>query len=349
MNTRNPYFISFGRIPTQYISRALIVDSIVETLESDIIEEQAFKLTGIRGMGKTVTLTAIEKKIKENDNWIVIDLKTTESITQDLLAELYSKVPFVTEFVDKEMNLSKFGIGISVSKKSPVASIDYALKELLKIIKKKNKRVLIAIDEVRRTDSLVDFIQEFQILIREEMPIYIVVAGLYEDIESIENTDGLTFFLRATKYEMTPLNYTSMRCDYEKTLGVSREVAEEMATITKGYPFAYQALGKYMWDEKAKEVTDIVLAYLDEALAEKVYNKIWSELKAGDKLFLKYITEKDKIEVSELLTLAGKKHNEWSEPRKRLKEKGIIDVSVRGMIKMRLPRLKEYIESIDNY
>ena len=181
MNTRNPYFISFGRIPTQYISRALIVDSIVETLESDIIEEQAFKLTGIRGMGKTVTLTAIEKKIKENDNWIVIDLKTTESIMQDLLAELYSKVPFVTEFVDKEMNLSKFGIGISVSKKSPVASIDYALKELLKIIKKKNKRVLIAIDEVRRTDSLVDFIQEFQILIREEMPIYIVVAGLYED------------------------------------------------------------------------------------------------------------------------------------------------------------------------
>ena len=63
---------------------------------------------------------------------------------------------------------------------------------------------------------MIDFVQEFQILIREELPIYLIVAGLYEDIESIENTDGLTFFLRATKYEMTPLNHTSIRDDYQK-------------------------------------------------------------------------------------------------------------------------------------
>ena len=32
---RNPYVISFGRIPTQYINRALLIDNIIETLESD--------------------------------------------------------------------------------------------------------------------------------------------------------------------------------------------------------------------------------------------------------------------------------------------------------------------------
>lgn len=41
MTNRNPYAISFRRIPTQYISRCLIVDSILDSLESDIVEEQA--------------------------------------------------------------------------------------------------------------------------------------------------------------------------------------------------------------------------------------------------------------------------------------------------------------------
>lgn len=346
MADKNPYYISFGRIPTQYISRSVVIDSIVESLDSEDIEEQAFKLTGIRGMGKTVTLTAIEKELRDRDNWIVIDLKSSGQITEDLVAELYSKVPFITEFVDSELNLSKFGIGLTISKKSPVASIDHALREILKIVKKRNKRVLIAIDEARRTDAMVDFVQEFQILIRENLPVYILVAGLYEDIESLENTEGLTFFLRATKYEMQPLNYTSVRSDYENTLGVSNEVAEKMAAITKGYPFAYQALGKYMWDSGKGIITDEVLAKLDEALAEKVYDKIWSELAPNDRLFMKYIVQKDEMPASELLEMAHKQHNEWSEPRRRLKAKGLIDVATRGVIKLRLPRMKEYLENL---
>lgn len=344
MKGRNPYVISFGRIPTQYISRTIMIDSIVETLDSDIVDEQAFKLTGIRGTGKTVTLTAIGQTILKDSQWIVVRLKSGSNLTEDLVAQLYSAVPLITSFVDAELNLSKFGIGLNLKKKSPVASLDFALEKILEHLKKKGKKVLITIDEARRTDALVDFIQEFQILIRADMPIYLIAAGLFEDIESIENTDGLTFFLRATKYEMTPLNMVMIRNDYEKTLGVSREVAENMASITKGYPFAYQALGKFMWDTDADHITEEVLTLLDEALAEKVYNKIWSELAPNDKFFLQFLSRKDKMPVSELLMITGKKHNEWSEPRKRLSEKGIIDVKTRGEIALRLPRLKEFVE-----
>ena len=345
MSIRNPYVISFGRIPTQYINRSLIIDSIVETLESEVIEEQAFKLTGIRGTGKTVTLTAIEKKIREDEDWIVVGVKSNADITEDLISNLYSAVPFVTKFADSELNLSKFGIGVNVSKKSPVSSLGYALKAILEEIRKKNKRVLITIDEARKTPAMLDFIQEFQILIREEMPVYLIIAGLYEDIESIENAEGLTFFLRATKYEMTPLNIISIKNDYKKTLGVDEELALDMAVMTKGYPFAYQALGKYMWDSKEKKLTEDVLTLLDEALAEKVYKKIWSELTDRDKWFMKFIVQKEKMTASELLSITKKKHNEWSEPRRRLSEKGIIDTRTRGEISLRLPRFKEFVEN----
>lgn len=342
---RNPYVISFGRIPTQYISRRVLISDIIDALESDIIEEQAYKLTGVRGTGKTVTLTEIEKKIRENDNWIVVVVKSNGNIIEDIIANLYSSVPFLTSFVDANLNLTKFGIGLNLSNKSPVASLDYALKIILREVDRKGMRVLITIDEARKTKHMVDFIQEFQILIREELPVFLIAAGLYEDVESIENAEGLTFFLRAAKYEMTPLNHIFIRNDYEKTLNVSREVAEKMATITKGYAFAYQALGKYMWDLNAQDITEEVLALLDEALAEKVYRKIWSELAPRDKWFLGYIVKKDKMSATELLKMTNKKHNEWSEPRKRLTEKGIIDTKIRGQIIVCLPRLKEFVEN----
>ena len=258
---------------------------------------------------------------------------------------MYSSVPFLTSFVDANLNLTKFGIGLNLSNKSPVASLDYALKTILREVDRKGMRVLITIDEARKTKHMVDFIQEFQILIREELPVFLIAAGLYEDVESIENAEGLTFFLRAAKYEMTPLNHTFIRNDYEKTLNVSREVAEKMATITKGYAFAYQALGKYMWDLNAQDITEEVLALLDETLAEKVYRKIWSELAPRDKWFLEYIVKKDKMSATELLEMTNKKHNEWSEPRKRLTEKGIIDTKIRGQIIVCLPRLKEFVEN----
>ena len=81
------------------------------------------------------------------------------------------------------------------------------------------------------------------------------------------------------------------------------------------------------------------------SVAEILYKKIWSELAPKDKWFLQYIVQKDKMSASELLEITNKKHNEWSEPRKRLSEKGIIDTKTRGQILVLLPRLKEFLEN----
>ena len=345
MDRQNPYAISFGRIPHQYISRDVMLSSITEALDSNFTDERAFKLTGIRGTGKTVMLSAIEKQLRTESKWIICDIKPGGNIIEDIVSQLYGEVPFIKEYIDANINLSAFGTGINLGSKKTPLSLDTILKKLLREIAKKNKRVLIVIDEVRKTDALVDFIQEFQILIREDLPIYLIIAGLYEDIECIENTEGLTFFLRAEKYEMTPLNTAIIREDYKKTIGLDNDTAEELAKMTKGYAFAYQAFGKYMWDSKGKEITPMVLAKVDDALAQKVYDKIWSELPPKDKWYLGFIVQKDSMDASELLEITKKSHSDWSEPRKRLIEKGVIDGSIRGKIVLRLPRFKEYVNS----
>lgn len=341
---KNPYTISFGKIPAKMISRDVIVDSILEALDGD--DEQAFKITGIRGTGKTVTLTAIENRLRSDDDWIVTGVRPDSDIIREVIANLYAEVPFISEFVDANINLSAFGIGLNLSKAKPEPGADHALRTILRELVKKKKRVLVTIDEARNTPGIRDFIQEFQLLIRENLPIYLIVAGLYEDIERIENSDGLTFFLRADKYEMLPLNYTYIREDYRNTLGVSNDEAEQMAALTKGYAFAYQVLGKYMWDLDAKTMTREVLQRFDDTLSEKVYKKIWSELSPKDQWFMQFIVKKEKMTATELLEMTKQKHNEWSVPRARLKEKGIIDVQTRGYITIRLPRFKEFVENV---
>ena len=345
----NPYSMSFGRIPGRFISRDIVVEEVLDTLNADPPTEMAFKLTGIRGAGKTVTLSEIERELRKDDNWIIVDLKSGGDITNDLVSELYSNGGFISKYVDANLNLSAFGIGLKVSKKSPVSSIDVALKKLLEEIDKKNKKVLVVIDEIRKTDAIVDFIQEFQILIREELPIYMIVAGLYKDIEDVENTEGLTFFLRAENIEMTPLSIGIIREDYKQTLGLSPEIAEKLAQMTKGYAFAYQAFGKYMWDEGGDKISDMVLAQVDNALANKVYNKIWSELSETEKWYMGFIVKKEKMKVNELLEITKKTHKEWSRPRQGLKEKRLIDTSERGEIRLVLPRFKQFVEEKQLY
>ena len=268
--TRNPYSIGFGKIPTHYISRDILIDEILDTLISEEPQAQAYKLTGIRGSGKTVTLSAIEKSLRNNPDWVVVGIKPEGNIIEDIIGTIYNEVPFLLSFFKSNLNLSKFGIGVDIKNIPPVSSLDAALNKILVELNKRKKRLLVTVDEVKNTASMRDFVQEFQILIRQDLPIYMIIAGLYDDIESLENADHLTFFLRAEKYDMTPLNYTTIRNDYMKTLKVNQDVADQMAAITKGYAFAYQALGKYMWESEQKDISEDVLLKLDEALSEKV-------------------------------------------------------------------------------
>ena len=56
---RNPFAINFGKLPAQYIDRDILIDGILDELLSEDVQNPCFMLTGTRGTGKTVTLTAI--------------------------------------------------------------------------------------------------------------------------------------------------------------------------------------------------------------------------------------------------------------------------------------------------
>lgn len=345
MKERNPFAINFGIIPNQYIARNLITDEIITELESETMQTPCIMLTGVRGSGKTVTMTAIEKEMDEKKEWIVVGLNPQRDMITSLVAKLYDTHEFVHRFISANLNLSQFGIGINLESTQPISDIESALEIILKEIKRQKKRLLVTIDEVSNTQYMRQFASAYQILIRRELPMYLIMAGLYQNIQNLEDEENLTFLYRTPKYEMEPLNVTMIRHRYQTIFSIDTDAAFEMAIITKGYAFAYQVLGKYVWESKEKAVTEEVLLKFDEALEKYVYDKIWSELSATDKWYLKYIAQKPTMETGELLALTQKKQNEFAQYRARLKNKGIINVTTYGIIKMNLPRFDVFVKN----
>ncbi len=342
---KNPFSISFGKKPYQYIERDLVIDEIMSDLQSDIIQNQCFMITGVRGSGKTVTMTAIENELREDDDWIVIGLNAERDMLQSLVAKLYDEKRKLKDYFDTSINLSAFGIGISLKNIPPVADIESALEKILNEIKKRKKRLLITIDEVSNTEGMRQFASSFQIMIRQDYPIFAIMSGLYENIHNLEDEKTLTFLYRAPKYYMEPLSVELIKRSYIKILDIDEERAMEMARLTKGYPFAFQALGKYVWTSPGHELDDEVMIKYDQALAVYVYDKIWDEMSETDRWYMTVIadTGKETIKTSELLELSGKKKNEFSQYRVRLANKGIIDISKRGLLSVKLPRFSEFV------
>ena len=345
MMKKNPFAINFGRVPLQYIRRDILIDEIIDELSGEYVQNPCFMLSGTRGSGKTVTMTSIERKLAESEEWIIIRLNPERNMLEGLVAKLYDSKDFLTKFIDTGVNLSKFGIGVNITSKSPVADIESALEIILKEIKKKKKRLLVTVDEVSNTAYMREFASSFQIMLREELPIYLIMAGLYENIRSLENEKNLTFLYRALKYEMEPLNITLIADRYSKTMGIKQDTAMEYALITKGYPFAYQALGKYLWEDDTHMINNEILAKFDEALRHYVYEKIWSELSPKDRWYMSFIVQKKEMHVAEILELAKEKKNEFSQYRARLRDKGLINTNTHGMVSFRLPRFDVFVKN----
>lgn len=99
------------------------------------------------------------------------------------------------------------------------------------------------------------------------------MTGLYENIYNLQNDKVLTFLYRAPKLILEPLNYTAIRKQYMDIFSLDIDAAGELASLTKGYPFAFQVLGYLYWENRDKKTLEQILPEYDQYLDEYVYSK----------------------------------------------------------------------------
>lgn len=346
----NPFTLGFGKKPFTYIDRTSQTSMILEDITSANPSSQAYILTGVRGVGKTVMMNEIVRRLKERDDWITIKLNPNRPLFESLAAKLYEEPEIGILFHQAKLNLSLFGLGIDIEQVPPVVNIEIALEKMLLQLQKHQKKVLIAIDEVTKTEDLKAFVSSFQLWISDDLPISLLMTGLYENISLLQNDSSLTFLHRSKKIYLSPLNYQSIAKSYQEIFRVSDTEAVEMSKLTKGFPFAFQVLGYLKWTEQEKELSQLLNAF-DDYLQEYVYNKIWSELSDLDREVLgAFLDSPDKeVAVSQLRDHIDFPANKFSVYRERLIRKGIVRASKRGYLALTLPRFHEFLQHMALY
>lgn len=338
---KNPYSLVFGKEPAEHISRLAQSSTVIDSFLGNSDDQQIYLITGIRGSGKTVFMTDIQKRFRKEEDWIVTELNPEKDLLTALAAKLSSENSLAAIFKTAKINLSFWGLGLEVSGTAPITDIEVAISRMLTTLKSHKKKLLITIDEVTSNQYIREFAAAFQILIRQDLPVYLLMTGLYENINNLQNEDSLTFLYRAPRINLEALNITSIASNYSKNLNLDRETAMEMALCTKGYSFAFQVLGYLTWESGGdyKAVLPEYRQYLDEF----VYDKIWSELSARDKKILDAISRVESGKIEEIRALMGIETNEFNPYRKRLINRGLINGSERGYVKLVLPMFREYI------
>ncbi|MCI6020446.1 MAG: ATP-binding protein [Clostridia bacterium] len=340
----NPFTLSFGQMPLQYISRIAQTNQIIDNFKAEHPSTPIYMITGVRGSGKTVMMTSIANEIKKNDNWIVIELNPLRDMLQSLAAKLYSIPQLHDLFLKAKLDFSAFGLGVSIENASPVTDIEDVLSHMLEHINRCGKRLLITVDEAVNSDNIKIFASSFQIFVRDNLPIYLLMTGLYENIYELQNDKSLTFLYRAPKITLEPLNYTAIRKNYMDIFNISADDAEKMTILTKGYPFAFQVLGYLYWEYRNDKSIDDILPEYDQYLQEYVYEKIWSELSSHDRDVLTVISSCDSDRVKDIREKLGMNSQQFSVYRDRLKRKGVINTQEYGRISVALPRFAEFVQ-----
>lgn len=338
---KNPFSLTFGKEPISLINRNMQNDEIISSFRAENPDYQVCMLTGVRGSGKTVALTTIANELQNDDNWLVVDLNPERDLLNALAAELSASKSMVDYLKKADFNISAFGFGIGISNGTDFNDVTVLLNAILEKITKDNKRILITIDEVTVNQNIKEFVSQFQIFIRKNFNVFLLMTGLYENIYDLQNEKSLTFLYRAPKIELKPLSIALIMQKYKEIFNLDDNQALEMAKVTNGYPFAYQALGYLCFKNKAKYQN--VLFELDSYLEEYVYEKIWSEMSSVDKTILAAMTKSNSNKVAAIREIVNIDSNKFNIYRKRLLKKGVIKSAEYGHLDFTLPRFKEFI------
>ena len=190
---QNPFTLTFGKSPLEPVERPVQTNEIVDAFTAEPVNQQMFIITGVRGSGKTVMMTEIARRLREQENWVVIELNPATDLLQGMLAKLNSNKVCAAIIKSAKIDLSFFGFGVSIEGAPLITDAETAIITILEKMKKNGKRLLVTIDEVTNNDFMKVFAGSFQIFVRQDLPVFLLATGLYENIDELQNEKNLTF------------------------------------------------------------------------------------------------------------------------------------------------------------
>lgn len=380
MKKINPYTPGAGVMPGYLAGRDEVIqegkDSIYSLMHG--YPRQPIIYYGLRGVGKTVLLTALrEYAIKEGVLTFHFEIQEKVSLINDIILSAnqtlskISKVEKIKNIFEAAKNsLQSFtltyttgenSISVEMNKKLGEMMLQSNLVELLlnlgRLAKESKNTIIYFIDEIQyaKQNELEALITAQHRINQERLPITIIAAGLPKIL--VNMTESKTYAERMFAFvEISSLEYKDAKnaiVNPGKPFGITytEEALKEIYRITEGYPYFIQQFC-HLISKKYKEI--------DLNIVNEMKTVFFKEL---DKSFFKVrfdkCTPKEKefmfamvscgelpCTVANVAYIMNKELKSISPIRARLINKGLIYATRHGEIDFTVPKFDEFLKRI---
>ena len=288
-------------------------------------------------------LSNVSNYLAKNDDWIVVGPGPKDQILENVASEIYETTIAKRLFLKGEFSFSFQGVSFSLKGKEPATTAISLIKKMVGYLNKKEKRVLITIDEADNSPEMKKFVQAYESLIRHDYKILLLMTGLYENVSRLQDDTALTFLYRAPKISLEPLSISAIASSYETHLGIDQDKAISLAKFTNGCAYAYQVLGHLLYDKGEKDLTKETIGEFDQHMGDYVYDKVFLGLSSNEQRLLLSFKTNETVKVEGLRERSGFSSKTMGVYRDRLLKKGILQSPKYGYLKFSFPRFAKYL------
>jgi hypothetical protein len=365
MTAGSPFHPTFGSSPPEFSGREAVIDAVTTALDDGAgSADRRAVIVGARGIGKTVTLNAIEDAAAAR-GWIIISETVTPGLNTRLLTE---RIPAAAGELRSPSGRRLTGVtlpaglgGISLSEPAPPlsAGLRDALAELVTLARARGgSGLLITLDEVHGKGGraeLIELAAQLQHLLRRDVDIAFAAAGLPAAVNDVLNEDVATFLYRATRFHLAPLTKPETEDALQVPIESEGRTIESDALASAvqasvGYPYLIQSIGDLAWKRTPPDqpITRAEVAWAVRravaSLGLQVHGPALHDLSPRDREFLVAMaTDEGPSRISDVADRMGRKLPYVSQYRARLLAAEIIRPAGHGMVEFALPYLREYL------
>ena len=358
MRRANPFHPAFGAQPPVLIGREHVLADVRDgLLEGPCSEFRVNKVTGPRGVGKTVVLEAAAD-IARAEGWVVVSVTASTGILDEILDLAIDRTAHLMD--PNRRPLSQIGVWpVNVGFTTPVPPREpgwrVRMERILDVLEQHGTGLFFTVDEISpKQESLQVFGKLYQHFQCEGRNVALMMAGLPLNVKAFERLPDTTFVRRAVPHELTNLPIAAVRSAMRKTFEdggrtIDPETLRFAADATEGYPFLVQLVGAQIW----RHATNNHITFADVELGvsaarrrigDTVHSSSLSDLSPLAKTFLIKMAQDDgPSRMKDITARANWSPGQSNVYRSRLITAGMIRPAGHGLVEFAFPYLREYL------
>ena len=230
----------------------------------------------------------------------------------------------------------------------------------------KGTGVLLTIDEVQDADAddLTSLAVTYQDLVRDELDVAIVAAGLPQGVNRLLDLPGVTFLRRAQKFVLGPLSPANATVAFTETaahsgLEFTDDAVAAAVRLSRGYPYLVQLVGSLAWGRAQRgggssiEERDVtaISAEAISVLGAQVHQPATLALPPAQRLFLEAMSavmENGTAEIKNIAAHQDRTVRSLSATRQRLIDADLIEPTAHGRLQFVIPYMEAYFTATDS-